>query len=55
MVFVPDNLYAFDQYVSERSRNERMRRRIAHEWGEDEEDLPFVDTPDDYGSHSDLY
>ncbi len=53
MDYVPDNLDIFEQYEAERERQERVRRRRAYEWGEEEE--IFVTVPDDYGTHTELY
>lgn len=55
MDYVPDNLDIFEQYEAEMERQKRVRRRRAYEWGEEDEGLPFVSVPDDYGAHTELY
>ena len=40
----PDNLFAFEAYEEEQERLQRMRKRIAHEWGDDYEE----DCEDEY-------
>lgn len=36
MAEIPDNLDLFDQYEQEQERLSKMRKRLAHEYGEEE-------------------
>lgn len=52
---IPDNYDAFRNYEAEQERVERLHKRFDAEENIEPEELPFIEVPNDYGTHKELY
>lgn len=54
-MYIPDNYDAYRAYEAERERQLRIHRKIQADEERADRELPWVDVPNDYGTHQELY